>query len=38
MSHPDVWVTTGADIVDWFNAQHRPAIEAHLAAREAANG
>ena len=38
MSHSGVWVTTGGDIADWFNANHRPAIESHLAAREAANG
>ncbi len=38
LSHPGVWVARGADIVDWFNANHLPAIESHLAAREAANG
>jgi len=38
LSHPGVWVTTGAEIADWYNAQHLPAIEAHLAALEAANG
>jgi allantoinase len=38
LSHSGVWVTTGGDIADWFNANHRPAIESHLAAREAANG
>ncbi len=38
LSHPGVWVATGAEIADWFNTQHLPAIEAHLAAREAANG
>jgi len=32
-SHSGVWVTTGADMTDWFNAHHLPAIEAHLAAR-----
>jgi peptidoglycan/xylan/chitin deacetylase (PgdA/CDA1 family) len=38
LAHPGVWVTTAAEIADWFNANHLPAIEAHLAAREAANG
>lgn len=38
LAHPGVWVTTGAEITDWFNANHLPAIEAHLAAREAVNG
>lgn len=38
LSHPGVWQATGAEIADWFNAQHLPAIEAHLAAREAADG
>jgi allantoinase len=38
LSHQGVWVTTGAEIADWYNAHHLPAIEAHLAAREAANG
>jgi peptidoglycan/xylan/chitin deacetylase (PgdA/CDA1 family) len=38
LSHPGVWLTTGAEIADWYNARHLPAIEAHLAAREAANG
>jgi len=38
LSHPGVWLTTAANIVDWYNAHHLPAIEAHLAAREAANG
>ncbi len=38
LSHPGVWLTTGAEIADWYNAHHLPAIEAHLAAREAANG
>ncbi|MBO0711048.1 MAG: polysaccharide deacetylase family protein [Acetobacteraceae bacterium] len=38
LAHPSVWVTTAAEIVDWFNANHLPAIEAHIAAREAANG
>ena len=37
LSHPGVWITTGAEITDWFNAHHREAIEAHLAAREAAD-
>lgn len=38
LAHPGVWVTTAAEIADWFNANHRPALEAHLAAREAVNG
>ena len=38
LSHPGVWLTTAGAIVDWFTAEHLPAIEAHLAAREAANG
>jgi allantoinase len=38
LSHPGVWVTAGADIVDWYRANHLQAVEAHLAAREAANG
>ncbi len=38
MSHSGVWVTTGGAIVDHFNTHHRAAIDAHLAAREAANG
>jgi allantoinase len=38
LAHPGVWVTTGAEIADWFNSNHLPAIEAHLAAREAVNG
>ena len=29
---------TAAEIADWYNANHLPQIEAHLAAREAANG
>jgi peptidoglycan/xylan/chitin deacetylase (PgdA/CDA1 family) len=38
LSHPGVWLTTAGEIADWFVAEHLPAIEAHLAAREAANG
>ena len=38
LSHPGVWLTTAGAITDWFTAQHLPAIEAHLNAREAANG
>jgi peptidoglycan/xylan/chitin deacetylase (PgdA/CDA1 family) len=38
LPHSGVWLATGAEIVDWFNAHHRSAIEAHLAAREAVNG
>ncbi|HSU04144.1 MAG TPA: polysaccharide deacetylase family protein [Acetobacteraceae bacterium] len=38
LSHPGVWLATAGEITDWFVAQHLPAIEAHLAAREAANG
>jgi len=38
LSHPGVWLTTAGAIADWFTAEHLPAIEAHLAAREAANG
>jgi peptidoglycan/xylan/chitin deacetylase (PgdA/CDA1 family) len=38
LSHPGVWQTTAGDITDWYNANHLPLIEAHLAAREAANG
>lgn len=38
LSHPGVWVATASEIADWYNANHLPAIEAHLAAREAANG
>ncbi|MGH7152395.1 MAG: polysaccharide deacetylase, partial [Acetobacteraceae bacterium] len=38
LSHPGVWVATAGEITDWFRAEHLPAIEAHLAAREAANG
>ena len=38
LSHSGVWLARGHEIVDWFNAHHRPAIDAHLAAREAANG
>jgi allantoinase len=38
LSHPGVWLTTASAIVDWFSAEHLPAIEAHLAAREATNG
>lgn len=38
LSHAGVWVARGSEIVDWFNANHLPAIESHLAAREAANG
>ena len=38
LSHSGVWVARGAEIVDWFNANHLPHIESHLAAREAANG
>jgi allantoinase len=38
LSHPGVWVTTASEIADWYRANHLPAIEAHLAAREAANG
>lgn len=38
LSHSGVWLARGHEIVDHFNAHHRSAIEAHLAAREAANG
>ena len=38
LSHSGVWLTTAADICDWYNANHLPLIESHLAAREAANG
>lgn len=38
LSHPGVWMATASEIADWFTANHLPAIEAHLAAREAANG
>jgi allantoinase len=38
LSHTGVWVARGSEIVDWFNANHLPRIESHLAAREAANG
>lgn len=38
LSHPGVWVATGAEIIDWYTAHHLPAIEARIAAREAANG
>ena len=38
LSHPGVWQTTAGEITDWFNEKHLPLIEAHLAAREAANG
>ena len=38
LSHSGVWMARGSEIVDWFNANHLPAIESHLAAREAANG
>jgi hypothetical protein len=38
LSHPGVWLTTAGAITDWFNQHHLPLIEAHLAAREAANG
>lgn len=38
LSHQGVWVARGSEIVDWFNANHLPQIESHLAAREAANG
>jgi allantoinase len=38
LGHPGVWVTTGEKIADWFNTNHLGAIDAHLAAREAANG
>jgi peptidoglycan/xylan/chitin deacetylase (PgdA/CDA1 family) len=38
LSHPGVWQTTAGEITDWFNANHLPLVEAHLAAREAANG
>ncbi|MGH7041735.1 MAG: polysaccharide deacetylase family protein [Acetobacteraceae bacterium] len=38
LAHPGVWMATASEIADWFTANHLPAIEAHLAAREAANG
>ncbi len=38
LSHPGVWQTTAGEITDWYNTNHLPQIEAHLAAREAANG
>ena len=38
LSYPGVWQTTGAEIVDWYNANYLPLIESHLAARDAANG
>ena len=38
LSHPGVWVTTGENIANWYNENHLPAIEAHLAGVEAANG
>ncbi len=25
LSHPGVWLTTGAEIIDWYNAHHLPA-------------
>jgi allantoinase len=38
LSHPGVWVATGAEIIDWYADHYLPAIEAQLAAREAARG
>jgi allantoinase len=38
LAHPGVWLTTAAEITDWFNANHLPALEAYLATREAVNG
>lgn len=38
LSHPGIWIATAGEITDWFVAEHLPAIEAHLAAREAASG
>jgi allantoinase len=38
LSHPGVWITTGAEIAAWYNLNYLPLLEAHLAAREAANG
>jgi peptidoglycan/xylan/chitin deacetylase (PgdA/CDA1 family) len=38
LSHPGVWIATGAEIIDWYADHHLPAIEAQLAAREAARG
>ncbi len=38
LAHPGVWVTTGEKIAGWYNDNHLATIEAHLAAREAANG
>ena len=38
LSHTGVWLTTAAEIADHWRANHAASIEAHLAAREAANG
>ncbi len=38
LSHPGVWVATAAEIADHWRANHKDAIEAHLAAREASHG
>ncbi len=38
LAHPGVWCTTAAAIADHFRATHLPALNAHLAAREALHG
>jgi len=38
LSHPGVWCTTAGAIADHFRANHLPALQAHLAAREALHG
>jgi peptidoglycan/xylan/chitin deacetylase (PgdA/CDA1 family) len=34
-AHPGVWLTTGAEIADWYYAHHYERVVAHLAARQA---
>lgn len=38
LSHPGVWMTRGQDIIDWYKKEHLDAMQAHLLARESANG
>ena len=38
LSHPGVWCTTAGEIASHYRAQNLPAMQAHLAAREAMRG
>jgi hypothetical protein len=38
LSHSGVWCTTAGEIASHYRAHHLPAVQAHLAAREARHG